>query len=231
MTMALDDVKILDLSHALAGPFASTLLGDFGADVVKVEPPGHGDISRAWGPPFYGSEPSYFVNLHRNKKSVEIDLKHPEGKELFFRLMERSDVVLENYRVGTLEKLGVDYERARARHPGIVYCSVSGFGQTGPYRDRAALDLIVQAESGMISVTGEPDGRGVRCGVSIADMTAGLYAVFGIMTALHVRQRTGRGQFIDVSMLEGQLALLSNALGIYLADRIVPQPMGTAYKV
>ena len=109
MTMALDDVKVLDLSHALAGPFASTLLGDFGADVVKVEPPGHGDISRAWGPPFYGSEPSYFVNLHRNKKSVEIDLKHPEGKELFFRLMERSDVVLENYRVGTLEKLGVDY--------------------------------------------------------------------------------------------------------------------------
>ena len=230
MTMALDDVKVLDLSHALAGPFASTLLGDFGADVVKVEPPGHGDISRAWGPPFYGSEPSYFVNLHRNKKSVEIDLKHPEGKELFFRLMERSDVVLENYRVGTLEKLGVDYERARARHLGIVYCSVSGFGQTGPYRDRAALDLIVQAESGMISVTGEPGGRGVRCGVSIADMTAGLYAAFGIMTALHARRRTGRGQYVDVSMLEGQLGLLHGMIGSYLADGEVPKPLGTAYK-
>jgi CoA:oxalate CoA-transferase len=230
MTMALDDVKVLDLSHALAGPFASTLLGDFGADVVKVEPPGHGDISRAWGPPFYGSEPSYFVNLHRNKKSVEIDLKHSEGKELFFRLMERSDVVLENYRVGTLEKLGVDYERARARHPGIVYCSVSGFGQTGPYRDRAALDLIVQAESGMISVTGEPGGRGVRCGVSIADMTAGLYAAFGIMAALHARSRTGRGQYVDVSMLEGQLGLLHGMIGSYLADGEIPKPLGTAYK-
>ncbi len=230
MTMALDDVKVLDLSHALAGPFASTLLGDFGADVVKVEPPGHGDISRAWGPPFYGSEPSYFVNLHRNKKSVEIDLKHSEGKELFFRLMERSDVVLENYRVGTLEKLGVDYERARARHPGIVYCSVSGFGQTGPYRDRAALDLIVQAESGMISVTGEPGGRGVRCGVSIADMTAGLYAAFGIMTALHTRNRTGRGQYVDVSMLEGQLGLLHGMIGSYIADGEIPKPLGTAYK-
>jgi len=230
MTMALDDVKVLDLSHALAGPFASTLLGDFGADVVKVEPPGHGDISRAWGPPFYGSEPSYFVNLHRNKKSVEIDLKHSEGKELFFRLMERSDVVLENYRVGTLEKLGVDYERARARHPGIVYCSVSGFGQTGPYRDRAALDLIVQAESGMISVTGEPGGRGVRCGVSIADMTAGLYAAFGIMAALHARTRTGRGQYVDVSMLEGQLGLLHGMIGSYIADGEIPKPLGTAYK-
>src|SRR5712691_8075125 len=161
MQLPLEDVKILDLSHALAGPFCSTMLGDFGAQVVKVEVPGAGDIARGWGPPFYGSETAYFVSLHRNKKSIEIDLKHPEGRELFFRLMERSDVVLENYRVGTLEKLGIDYERARARHPGIVYCSVSGFGQTGPYRDRAALDLIVQAESGMISVTGEPDGRGV----------------------------------------------------------------------
>ena len=230
MTMALDDVTVLDLSHALAGPFASTMLGDFGARVIKVEPPGTGDISRAWGPPFYGSEPAYFVNLHRNKKSVAIDLKHPEGAELFFRLMERSDVVLENYRVGTLEKLGIDFERARARHPGIIYCSVSGFGQTGPYRDRAALDLIVQAESGMMSVTGEPGGRGVRCGVSIADMTAGMYAAFGILTALHAREKTKRGQFIDVSMLEGQLGLLHGMIGAYLADGIVPQPMGTAYK-
>ena len=230
MTLALDDVKILDLSHALAGPFASTLLADFGAAVIKVEPPGSGDISRAWGPPFYGSEPAYFVNLNRNKKSVEIDLKHPEGKELFFRLMEKSDVVLENYRVGTLEKLGIDYPRARVRNAGIVYCSVSGFGQTGPYRDRAALDLIVQAESGMISVTGEPGHPGVRCGVSIADMTAGLYAAFGILTALHARRRTGQGQAIDASMLEGQLGLLHGMVGAYLADGMVPEPMGTAYK-
>jgi crotonobetainyl-CoA:carnitine CoA-transferase CaiB-like acyl-CoA transferase len=161
---------------------------------------------------------------------VEIDLKHPEGKELFFRLVERCDVVLENYRVGTLEKLGLDYPRARARNARIVYCSVSGFGQTGPYADRAALDLILQAESGMLSVTGEAGGRGVRAGTSIADMTAGMYAAFGIMTALHARERTGRGQAIDVSMLEGQMGLLGTMIGAYLADGVVPEPMGTAYK-
>ncbi|MGZ6142905.1 MAG: CaiB/BaiF CoA transferase family protein, partial [Myxococcales bacterium] len=163
---ALDDITVLDLSHALAGPLASTLLADFGAQVIKIEPPGSGDIARHWGPPFHGEDSAYFVDLNRNKKSVEIDLKHPDGKELFFRLLERSDVLLENFRVGTVERLGIDYPRAAARRPGIVYCSISGFGQTGPYRDRAAMDLIVQAESGMMSVTGEPGGRGVRCGVS-----------------------------------------------------------------
>jgi crotonobetainyl-CoA:carnitine CoA-transferase CaiB-like acyl-CoA transferase len=230
MIMPLEDVKVLDLSHALAGPFCSTMLGDFGADVVKVEPPDSGDISRAWGPPFYGTETAYFVGLHRNKKSIEIDLKQDAGKALFFRLVEVFDVVLENFRVGTLQKLGIDYEKARACNAGIVYCSVSGFGQTGPYRDRAALDLIVQAESGMISVTGEPGGRGVRAGVSIADMTAGLYAAFGIMNALRVKEKTGQGQYVDVSMLEGQLGLLQGTIGGYLADGSVPEPMGTAYK-
>lgn len=230
MQLPLEDVKVLDLSHALAGPFCSTLLGDFGAQVIKVEVPEVGDISRAWGPPFYHSETAYFVSLHRNKKSIEIDLKKEAGKALFFRLVEVFDVVLENFRVGTLQKLGIDYEKARARNPGIVYCSVSGFGQTGPYRDRAALDLIVQAESGMISVTGEPGGRGVRAGVSIADMTAGLYAAFGIMNALRVKEKTGRGQYVDVSMLEGQLGLLQGTIGSYLADGVVPEPMGTAYK-
>jgi crotonobetainyl-CoA:carnitine CoA-transferase CaiB-like acyl-CoA transferase len=230
MKLPLEDVKLLDLSHALAGPFCSTLLGDFGAQVVKVEVPEVGDIARAWGPPFYNAEAAYFVSLHRNKKSLEIDLKKDAGKELFFRLVEVFDVVLENFRVGTLQKLGIDYERARARNPGIVYCSVSGFGQSGPYRDRAALDLIVQAESGMISVTGEPGGRGVRAGVSIADMTAGLYAAFGIMSALRVKEKTGKGQYVDVSMLEGQLGLLQGTIGSYLADGVVPEPMGTAYK-
>lgn len=230
MTMPLDDVKVLDLSHALAGPFCSTMLGDFGADVVKVEPPGSGDISRAWGPPFYGHETAYFVGLHRNKKSIEIDLKHPAGRELYFRLMEKADVVLENYRVGTLEKLGIAYEEARRRHPGIIYCSVSGFGQDGPYRDRAALDLIVQAESGMISVTGEPGGRGVRCGVSVADMVAGMYAAFGIMNALRVKDKTGHGQYVDVAMLDCQLGILSGTIVAYLADGEVPAPRGTAYK-
>ena len=227
--LPLDDITVLDLSHALAGPFASTMLGDMGADIIKIEPP-TGDISRAWGPPFYGSEPSYFVSLHRNKRSVVIDFKHAEGKELFFRLLEKADVVLENYRVGVIDKLGLGYEAARARNPRIIYCSVSGFGQTGPYRDRAALDLIVQAESGMMSVTGEEGGRGVRCGVSIADMTAGMYAAYGILAAVHARTRTGRGQYVDVSMLEGQLSLLQTLVAAYIADGQVPGPMGTAYK-
>lgn len=226
--LALDDVVVLDLSHALAGPFASTLLGDYGAEIIKIEPP-EGEISRAWGPPFYGDESAYFVNLNRNKKSVAIDLKRVEGRELFFRLLDGADVVLENLRVGAVAKLGIDYARARERNPRIVYCSVSGFGQDGPYRDRAALDLVVQAESGMISVTGEAGGRGVRAGVSIADITAGLYAAFGILTALHARERTGRGQFVDVSMLQGQLGILTGAIGAYVADGLVPGPMGTAY--
>ena len=230
MQFPLEDVKVIDLSHALAGPFCSTMLGDFGAQIIKLEVPGAGDISRAWGPPFYDSESAYFVNLHRNKKSIEIDLKHPQGKELFFCLVEQCDVVLENFRVGTLQKLGIDYEQGRSRNPGIIYCSVSGFGQTGPYKDRAALDLIVQAESGMISITGEPGSRGVRNGVSIADMTAGIYAAFGILNALRVKDKTGKGQYIDVSMLEGQLGLLQGTVGAYLADGEVPQPMGTAYK-
>jgi crotonobetainyl-CoA:carnitine CoA-transferase CaiB-like acyl-CoA transferase len=225
---ALDDILVLDLSHALAGPFASTMLGDYGAEIIKIEPL-DGEIARHWGPPFYGDEAAYFVNLNRNKRSLALDLKHPEGQAIFFRLLESADVVLENLRVGTVARLGIDYERARARNPRIVYCSVSGFGQDGPYRDRAALDLVVQAESGMISITGEPGGRGVRAGVSIADITAGMYAAFAIMIALHARTTTGRGQFIDVSMLEGQLGILSGMIGAYVADRIVPGPLGTAY--
>src|SRR5438552_1430905 len=230
MRTPLEGVKVLDLSHALAGPFCSTMLADFGAEVIKLEPTGAGDIARAWGPRLPGGETSYFVSLHRNKKGIEVDLKHPRGRELFFRLVERSDVVLENYRVGALARLGLGYEAARARNQGIIYCSISGFGQDGPYRDRAALDLILQAESGMISVTGEPGGHGVRCGVSIADMTAGMYAAFGILLALRVKERTGRGQAIDVSMLEGQLSLLGTKLGGNLADGQLPAPMGTAYK-
>jgi crotonobetainyl-CoA:carnitine CoA-transferase CaiB-like acyl-CoA transferase len=228
VTLPLEDVTILDLSHALAGPFATTMLADYGANVIKIEPP-EGEMSRSWGPPFYGEETAYFVNLNRNKKSITIDLKHAEGRALFFRLLETADVVVENLRVGTVAKLGIDYARVRERQPRVVYCSISGFGQDGPYRDRAALDLVVQAESGMISITGEPGSHGVRCGVSIADITAGMYAAFGILAALHARQTTGRGQFLDVSMLEGQLGILSGMIGAYLADRIVPEPMGTAY--
>ncbi|HZR24628.1 MAG TPA: CoA transferase [Vicinamibacterales bacterium] len=226
--LALDDLVVLDLSHALAGPFASTMLGDYGAEIIKIEPL-DGEISRAWGPPFYGDESAYFVNLNRNKKSVAIDLKTDEGRAIFFRLLDGADVVLENLRVGTVGKLGIGYDQCSARNPRIVYCSVSGFGQNGPYRDRAALDLVVQAESGMISVTGEPGSHGVRAGVSIADITAGMYAAFGILTAVHARARSGRGQFVDVSMLEGQLGIMTGLFGAYFADGLVPGPLGTAY--
>jgi CoA:oxalate CoA-transferase len=231
MKLPLEDVTILDLTHALAGPFCSTLLADFGAQVIKVEPPGAGDIARMWGIPMKGGETSYFVTLHRNKRDIVIDLKKPEGKALFFKLIEKCDVVLENLRVGTVKKLGIDYERARERQPRIIYCSVSGFGQSGPYRDRAALDLILQAESGMISVTGEPGTTGTRAGVSIADLTAGMLCAYGVMLALRVKERTGEGQQVDVSMLEGQLALLGTAFANYFANGVVPRPMGNAYAV
>jgi len=224
----LEGVTILDLSHALAGPFCSTTLADFGANVIKIEPP-TGDIARAWGVAMPGGETSYFVSLHRNKRGVMLDLKTDAGRKLFFDLVKKADVVLENYRVGTLRKLGIDYEAARQHNPGIIYASVSGFGQDGPYRDRAALDLILQAESGMISVTGEPGGSGVRCGVSIADLTAGMNATIGILLALRVKERTGEGQSIDVSMLEGQMSLLGIMIGNYLSDGKMPGPMGTAY--
>jgi crotonobetainyl-CoA:carnitine CoA-transferase CaiB-like acyl-CoA transferase len=244
--LPLHDLTVLDLSHALAGPFASTMLADYGAEVIKIETPGHGDMARHWGPPFYEKnlsgqraegkgqedtdrEAAYFVNLHRNKKSIELDLKHAEGKEIFFKLVERADVVLENLRIGAVKKLGIDYERARELNPRLIYCSISGFGQDGPYRDRAALDLIVQAESGMISVTGPAGGPGVRAGVSIADICAGMFSAFAILAAVHARRHTGRGQFVDVSMLEGQLSILHGVIGAYLADGIVPGPWGTAY--
>ena len=230
MLLPLEDIKVLDLSHALAGPFCSTMLADYGAQVIKIEPPGKGDIARGWGTPMKGGETAYFVSLHRNKRGIVLDLKHPQGKETFLRMVEKCDVVLENFRTGVLSRLGLDYAVAKARNPGVVYCSISGFGQDGPYRDRAALDLILQAESGMISVTGEAGGSGARAGVSIADMTAGMNAAYAIMLALRVKEKTGQGQSIDVSMMEGQLSLLSTMIGSYLTDGGIPKPMGTAYK-
>jgi len=229
MKTPLEGVKVLDLSHALAGPHCSTMLADFGAEVFKLETPNTGDIARAWGVPLPGGENSYFIALHRNKRGLSLDLKTERGRELFLDLVEQVDVVLENFRVGALERLGLGYEVARKRNPGIIYTSVSGFGQDGPYRDRAAMDLVVQGESGMISVTGEPGSDGSRCGVSIADLTAGMYAAFGTLMALRVKEKTGVGQRVDVSMLEGQMSLLTVMISSFLANGEVPKPMGTAY--
>jgi len=227
----LDGITVLDLSHALAGPYCSTLLADFGARVVKIEPPETGEIARSWGTPLPGcSERDYFTSLHRNKRGMTLDLKHAEAREVFLRMVEKADIVLENFRVGTLDRLGIGYEAARARNPAIIYCSVSGFGKDGPYRDRPAMDLILQAESGMISITGENGGRGVRAGVSIADLTGGMNAALGILLALRVKEQTGIGQSIDVSMMEGQISLLATTLAGYLATGEMPEPMGTSYK-
>ncbi len=231
MARPLDDITVIDLTHALAGPFCSTMLADYGANVIKLEPPGAGDLARVWGAPVPGPDFSYFVTIHRNKRSIVVDLKKPEGKALFFKLIEKADVVLENFRVGALNRLGLGYDEAKKRNPGIIYCSVSGFGQDGPYRDRAALDLILQAESGMISVTGEAGGRGVRCGVSIADLAAGMNAAYGVMLAIRMREKTGEGQHVDVSMMEGQLALLCTTIGNFYANGELPKPQGTAYPV
>jgi crotonobetainyl-CoA:carnitine CoA-transferase CaiB-like acyl-CoA transferase len=232
MKMPLEDVVVIDLSHALAGPHCSTMLADFGATVFKLESPDGGDISRAWGAAAgsTGAESAYFVSLHRNKRGLSINLKHPEGKELFLKVIEKADVLIENFRPGALEKLGLGYGPVSTRNPGIVYASISGFGQDGPYRERAAMDLILQAESGMISITGDEGSHGVRCGTSIADMTAGMYAAFGIMLALRVKDRTGEGQRIDMSMMEGQLGLLNTMIASYGVDHEMPSPMGTAYK-
>ena len=229
MQLPLEDIKVLDLTHALAGPFCSTMLADFGAQLVKIEPPGTGDLARGWGVPIAGGESSYFVSLHRNKRGMVLDLKNPQGREVFFRLVEKSDVVIENYRVGALKRLGIDYAEAKKRNKGIIYCSISGFGQDGPYCERAALDLILQSESGMVSVTGDEGSSGTRAGVSIADMTAGLYAAYGVMLALRTKEKTGEGQEIDISMLEGQLALLSTMISAYCADGKVPRPTGNTY--
>jgi crotonobetainyl-CoA:carnitine CoA-transferase CaiB-like acyl-CoA transferase len=208
------------------------MLADYGATVFKLESPDGGDISRAWGAAAGGggAESAYFVSLHRNKRGLSINLKSPEGKELFLKVIEKADVMIENFRPGALEKLGLGYEAVSARNPGIIYASISGFGQDGPYRERAAMDLILQAESGMISITGEEGGSGVRCGTSIADMTAGMYAAFGIMLALRVKDKTGQGQRIDMSMMEGQLGLLNTMIASYGVEREMPAPMGTAYK-
>ncbi len=230
MKTPLEGITVLDLSHALAGPYCSTMLADFGANVIKIEPPEHGDIARAWGVPMPGGEYSYFVGLHRNKRGMAIDFKNPQGRELFFELLAKADVVLENYRVGVLDKLGIGYKVASQRNKKVIYCSVSGFGQDGPYRDRAALDLILQAESGMISLTGDEGSRGARAGTSIADLTAGLNATIGILLALRARDASGEGQQVDVSMLEGQLSLLGITIAGFLADKEIPKPMGTAYK-
>jgi crotonobetainyl-CoA:carnitine CoA-transferase CaiB-like acyl-CoA transferase len=227
--MPLSGIKVLDFSHALAGPYCTLLLADYGAAVYKIESPEGGDPGRSWGPPFTANQASYFVGVNRGKRSVSINLKCRQGVELCLRMIEKADVVIENFRPGTMSRLGLGYEHSRARNPRLIYCSISGYGQNGPLRDEPAMDLILQASSGLMSVTGTRDGKQVRCGHSVADVTAGLFALIGILMALRVRDVSGTGQFVDISMFDTMISTMACNFMIYLGTGNVPGPVGTSY--
>jgi crotonobetainyl-CoA:carnitine CoA-transferase CaiB-like acyl-CoA transferase len=211
----LKGIRVLDLTRVLAGPYCAMLLGDMGAEVIKVEEPGKGDDTRGW-PPFAGGESTYFMSVNRNKKSVTLNLKAPEGREILKRLAKKSDVVLENFRTGTMEKLGLGYATLAKLNPRLVYCAISGFGESGPESHRGGYDLIVQAESGIMDLTGFADGPPVKVGNSIADLVAGMSGAHGVTLALLARQRTKRGQKVEIAMLDVMASLLTYQAGMYL---------------
>ena len=225
---ALSGIRVLDFSHALAGPYCTMLLSDYGAEVYKLEARS-GDMGRGWGPPFAGGMASFFLGLNRGKLGISLDLKQPEGLELCLRLIDQMDVLIENFRPGAMDKLGLGYAQVRKRNPRLIYCSISGYGQQGPSRDEAAMDLVVQASSGLLSITGTEEGESVRCGYGVTDVTAGLFAVIGILLALRARESTGRGQYVDVSMLDGMISTMSSNYMSYLGSGNVPKPMGTSF--
>lgn len=225
----LDGIKVLDLSRVLAGPFATMLLADLGAEVIKVEAPGGGDDTRAWGPPFLEGESTYFLSVNRSKLGISLNFKNPKGRDLLFHLLDRSDILVENFRAGALDRLGFGYDALAPKYPQLIYCSISGYGHTGPRGPEPGYDAIIQGESGVMSVTGAPDGPPYKVGVSIADITTGMYAVQGILAALYQRQSTGKGQKIDVALLDSMVSMLTYQAGIYFGTRQVPQRMGNRH--
>ena len=227
---ALEGVRVLDLTRALAGPYCTMMLGDYGADVIKVELPGKGDDTRTWAPPFIGEESAYFLAINRNKRSMTLNLRHPEGKAIFLDLAKKADVVLENFTPGVVDRLGISYEDVKALNPGVVYCSISGFGQTGPYRTRSAYDQVMQGIGGIMSLTGEPGRLPVKMGIALTDIGAGMMAAYAVTMALFHRQRDGgEGQYIDVSMLDLQVAWLTYMAGYYFATGKNPEKVGAAH--
>jgi formyl-CoA transferase len=226
---ALDGIRVLDLTRALAGPYCTLMLGDHGADVIKVEMPGTGDETREWAPPSIKGISAYYLAINRNKRSVTVDLKNADGKRVLERLIERCDVVVENFSPGTLARLGFPDERVRAINPRAILCHISGFGQDGPGRAWPAYDLIVQGMGGIMSLTGEPGGDPVMVGVPQADMVSGMFAAFAIAAALRARERNGEGQVIDATMIGGQVAMLSRQAARYFADGTVPRPEGNVH--
>jgi crotonobetainyl-CoA:carnitine CoA-transferase CaiB-like acyl-CoA transferase len=226
---ALYGVRVLDLSRVLAGPFCSMLLGDMGAEVIKVEAPGRGDDSRDY-PPFLRGYSAYFGNLNRNKRSVTLDLKQPEAKSLLLELVEVSDVVLENFKPGTMDKLGLSYEALKEANPRIIAAAISGFGQYGPYRDRPGYDIIAQAMGGLMSVSGWPDSPPTRTGTAIGDVLAGLNCCIGILAALRSREHTGRGQYVDVALTDSVVSAMETIVQLYLVEGRVPSRIGNRYE-
>jgi len=239
----LDGITVLDLTRVLSGPYCTMLLADMGARVIKIEQPGKGDDTRAWGPPFlYPSAPSpragdpdvngesaYFLSINRNKESVALDFKHPDGRAVLDRLIARSDVLVENFRPGTLTRLGLDYQTLAARDPRLVYCSISGFGHSGPRSKQPGYDAVMQAEGGLMSITGSADGPPYRLGVAIVDIVSGMFAAYGIALALFARERTGRGQEVDLAMLDATVALLTYQAGSFFATGNVPARLGNRH--
>ena len=228
MKKPLEGLRVLDLSRVLAGPYCTMILADLGAEVIKIEPPGEGDDSRAFAP-FIGNESAYFMSLNRGKKSIVLNLKNEKDKAAFLELVRIADVLVENYRPGTMEKLGLGYEELREINPRLVYAAISGFGHTGPYSQRPAYDMIVQAMGGIMSITGEPNRPPTRVGTSVGDITAALFGTIGILTALNVRNTDGTGQKVDIGMLDCQVAILENAVARYEVTGQAPKPMGSRH--
>ena len=229
MAGPLSGFVIVDLTRVLSGPYCTMVLADLGARVIKVEHPGKGDDTRHWGPPFLGAESAYFLSINRNKESVTLDFKPPEGRELLDRLLARADVFVENFRPGTIDRAGFGWEAVHQKFPKLVYASISGYGQTGPRRDEAGYDAVMQAEGGLMSVTGDPDRPGYRLGVAITDMVAGLYCAQGITAALLARERFGKGQRVDIGMLDTTAALLTYQAANWFATSKVPQRQGNRH--
>jgi formyl-CoA transferase/CoA:oxalate CoA-transferase len=222
-------VTVVDLTRVLSGPYCTMVLSDLGARVIKVEHPGRGDDTRHWGPPFIGAESAYFLSINRNKESVTLDFKHPRGREALHRLLARADVLVENFKPGTLDRAGLGGDEVCRTYPRLVYASISGYGQTGPRRDEPGYDAVIQAEGGLMSVTGDRDGPAYRLGVAISDIVSGLFAAQGITAALFAREQTGHGQRVDIGMLDTTAALLTYQAGNYFATGVTPGRLGNRH--
>ena len=225
----LDGVRVLDASRVLAGPFCGQILGDLGAEVIKVERPGSGDETRAWGPPFHNDLSAYFLSCNRNKKGITLDLSRPEGLDVFYQLVERSDILLENFRAASAEKLGVSPEQLHARNPRLIVCSISGFGRTGPWSDWPGYDFAIQGLSGLMSITGPAEGPPSKVGVAVTDVLTGLYAAVGVLACLNSRQKSGHGYVLDLALLDCAVAAQVNVAQAYLTSGQVPPRQGNAH--